>query len=124
MGNRFRLKGFHRYKIPPVLKRETDPLRALIASLYGDGEQGAMFIPQPKVLGEQVLFQDAAGTTPVTADGDPVGLMLDLSGNGNHATQETSARRPIYRTDGVLHWLEGATSWMQSPVFTMTEHWF
>src|SRR5690554_2780824 len=79
MGNRFRLKGFHRYKIPPVLKRETDPLRALIAKLFGNGEQGAMYIPQPQVLGQQVLFQDAAGTTPVTADGDPVGLMLDVS---------------------------------------------
>src|SRR5690554_2140327 len=79
MGNRFRLKGFHRYKIPPVLKRETDPLRALIASLYGNGEQGAMYIPQPQVLGQQVLFQDAAGTVPVMSDGDPVGLMLDVS---------------------------------------------
>ena len=106
MGNRFRLKGFHRYKIPPVLKRETDPLRALIASLFGNGQQGAMFIPQPVVLGQQVLFQDAAGTVPVTADGDPVGLMLDLSGNGNHATQTTSAARPIYRTDGTMHWLQ------------------
>lgn len=25
---------------------------------------------------------------------------------GNHATQETSAARPVYRTDGELHWLE------------------
>jgi hypothetical protein len=86
--------------------RITDPLRALIAQLFGNGEQGAMYVPQPTLLGEQVLYQDAAGTTPVTADGDPVGLMLDLSGNGNHATQGTSAARPIYRTDGVLYWLE------------------
>lgn len=86
--------------------RRLDPLRALIAQLFGNGEQGAMYIPQPQVLGQQVLYQDAAGTVPVTADGDPVGLMLDLSGNGNHASQETSAARPIYRTDGVLHWLE------------------
>lgn len=87
-------------------RRVTDPLRALIAQLYGNGEQGAMYVPQPQVLGQQVLYQDAAGTVPVTADGDQVGYMADLSGNGNHATQSIREARPIYRTDGVLHWLE------------------
>ena len=76
------------------------------AQLFGNGEQGAMYIPQPQVLGQQVLYQDAAGTVPVMSDGDPVGYMQDLSGNGNHATQSTSASRPTYRTDGTLHWLE------------------
>ena len=85
----------------------TDELPSLLTQLYGGGQQGAMFIPKPIVLGQQTLFQDAAGTLPVTADGDPVGLMLDVSGNGNHASQSTSAARPLYRTDGVLHWLEG-----------------
>jgi len=126
MGNRYRFKGWQRYKTPTILPvfGTTAPLRALIDSLFGNGEAGAMYVPKPVVLGQQVLFKDAAGTTPVTADGDPVGLMLDQSGNDNHATQSVSASRPIYRTDGVLHWLEGATSWMDSPVFTMTEHWF
>jgi hypothetical protein len=72
------------------------------ADLFFLGEQGAYYTPGDI----STLFQDAAGTTPVTADGDPVGLMLDQSGNGNHATQSTSAARPIYRTDGTLHWLE------------------
>src|SRR5690554_7517128 len=87
-------------------RRRVDKLRALIAQLFGNGEQGAMYIPKPKVHGQQILFQDAAGTTPVTADGDPVGLMLDISGNGNHASQSVSGARPIYRTDGTLHWLQ------------------
>ena len=43
--------------------------------LFLDGEQGAWYDPSDL----STLFQDAAGTTPVTADGDPVGLMLDLS---------------------------------------------
>jgi hypothetical protein len=42
------------------------------------------------------LFQDAAGTTPVTAVGQPVGRCLDLSGKGNHRTQSTALNRPTY----------------------------
>ena len=32
--------------------------------------------------------------------------MRDKSGNGNHATQTVSTARPIYKTDGILHWLQ------------------
>ncbi|WP_217622860.1 hypothetical protein [Roseovarius nubinhibens] len=70
--------------------------------LFRDGAQGAWFDPTDATS----LFQDANGTTPVLNDGDPVGLMMDISGNGNHATQSTSAARPSWRTDGNLCWLE------------------
>ena len=40
------------------------------------------------------MYQDAAGTTPVTALEQPVGKWLDKSGNGNHATQSITASRP------------------------------
>ena len=86
--------------------RGLDALNALIAQIFSANEQGAFYVPRPTVNGAQVLFQDSAGTVPVTADGDPVGKMLDQSGNGKHATQSTSAARPIYRTNGTLHWLE------------------
>jgi hypothetical protein len=91
--------------------------------LFGNGEQGVFYVPQPKVDGQQVLFTDAAGTIPVVADGDPVGLMLDLSGNGSNATQSVAARRPIYRTDGVLHWLEfdGVDDFLQHDPSTAIE---
>lgn len=41
------------------------------------------------------MYQDAAGTIPVTAMEQPVGLWLDKSGNGNHATQSITASRPV-----------------------------
>ena len=41
------------------------------------------------------MFQDTAGTIPVTAVEQPVGLILDKSGNGNHATQSVTASRPV-----------------------------
>ena len=51
------------------------------------------------------LFQDSAGTTPVTAAGQPVGRMNDKSGNGNHLLQPTSGKRPLLQTGSGLWWL-------------------
>lgn len=45
------------------------------------------------------LFQNVAGTTPVTADNDPVGFIRDKSGNDNHASRLTGdTQRALYRT--------------------------
>lgn len=59
------------------------------------GEQGAWYDPSDL----STLFQDAAGTIPVTAVEQPVGLMLDKSGRGNHARQTTTTSRPTLRQD-------------------------
>ena len=45
------------------------------ASLFANGEVGAWYDPSQI----NTLFQDSIGTTPVTAAGQPVGLMLDKS---------------------------------------------
>lgn len=42
------------------------------------------------------MFQDRAGTTPVTTPGQTVGKRLDKSGRGNHAVAPTDAARPTY----------------------------
>lgn len=42
----------------------------------------------------------AAPGTSVTADGDPVGLVLDKSGNNYDLAQATASSRPIYKIDG------------------------
>ena len=85
----------------PVLQ---DPLRPVVSSLFdrprgasigqmlfGAGEQGGWY----DVSDMSTLFQDSAGTTPVTAVEQPVGRMLDKSGRGNHATQSTTTKRPV-----------------------------
>lgn len=61
------------------------------ASLFAAGEQGVWFDPSDF----STMFQDSAGTTPVTAVEQPVGRILDKSGRGNHATQFTSGNRPV-----------------------------
>lgn len=71
---------------PPVFSPKT---------LFSENQQGVWYDPSDLTT----LYQDAAGTVPVTSDGDPVGLMLDKSGNGLNARQTLSAYRPIYRID-------------------------
>lgn len=91
-----------------------------VLSLFSNGEQGVWYDPSDITT----LFQDAEGTIPVTTDGDPVGLMLDKSGNNNHATQTIESLKPAYRTDGNSHWIEGNTDLMVSSLFELTEDWF
>lgn len=66
------------------------------AKLFQSGNSG--FWLEPSRLAS--LAQEAAGTQPVTAPGQPVGRVLDQSGGARHATQSTGAARPTYRIDG------------------------
>lgn len=50
-------------------------------ALFANGEQGAWYDPSDLTT----LFQDSAGTTPVTAVAQPVGLMLDKSKGGRQS---------------------------------------
>jgi hypothetical protein len=65
------------------------------AELFAAGEQGAWYDPSDF----STMFQDSAGTTPVTAVGQSVGKINDKSGRNNHATQATAASRPVLRQD-------------------------
>ena len=65
------------------------------AALFTGSQQGVWY----DFSDLSTMFQDAAGTVPVTAPGQPVGRVLDKSGNGNHATQSTDTLRPIYQID-------------------------
>jgi hypothetical protein len=62
-------------------------------SLFSSGAQGAWYDPSDF----STLFQDSAGSTPVTAVEQPVRLMRDRSGRGNDATAPNDASRPVLR---------------------------
>ena len=47
------------------------------------------------------LFTTSLGTTPVSADGDPVGLWNDQSGAGRNISQATAGRRATYKLNQV-----------------------
>lgn len=59
------------------------------ARLFAQGASGALFSAR------RGLFLDDAGTQPATVPGQPVALMRDLSGNGNHAVQSSPSQRPV-----------------------------
>lgn len=67
-----------------------------VTALFGAGEKGVLYDPSNIAS----LFQDSAGTVPVTATGQPVGRQLDLSGNGVHRIQPTAAKKPLWQQDG------------------------
>lgn len=76
------------------------PFRLNPATFFTGGVPGLVY----DLSDISTLFQDAAGTTPVTAIGDPVGRILDKSGNGNHATQSSAGARPLLQqTNGLYH---------------------
>ena len=61
----------------------------LPSELFRHSEVGVWYDPSDSTT----VFTDSAGTIPAVLE-DPVGKILDKSGNGKHATQSTAASRP------------------------------
>lgn len=85
------------------------------AALFATGVNGAWYDPSDL----STMFQDAAGTTPVTAVGQPVGRILDKSGRGNHAYNPSgnSANFPVLQQDGAGRYFlafNGVNQWLQT----------
>ena len=87
----------------------------LIHDLFSNNEQG--FVYDPNDL--STMFQDAAGTTPVTAAGQPVGLVLDKSKGmvlgSNVATGFTS---------GFIFGNSVAADLVNNPTGAVSSNWF
>lgn len=74
---------------------ETEILYGYPIDLFAISEVGALY----DISITSSVFTDD-GVTPVTADGDLVYRVNDLSGNGHHLIQATSSKRPLYKIDG------------------------
>jgi hypothetical protein len=86
------------YYIPPQVAYDASAVSSdafIPTFLFTSSEKGVWY----DISDASTLFQDSAGTIPVTAVGQTVGKILDKSGNNAHATQAVSANRPIYRKD-------------------------
>ncbi len=73
---------------------------SIVSLLFGSGERGLIY----DISDFSTLYQDSAGTTPVTAVSQPVGKILDISVNNNHAYQSTASSRPILLQDAGGHY--------------------
>ena len=60
--------------------------------LFSGGQQGVWYDPSDLAT----MYQESTGVTAVTADGQPVGLIQDKSGNDVNALQTVSTKRPTY----------------------------
>lgn len=107
-------KGFCNIELKKIFEELNlpDPEPDPPSQIFSAGEQGYWLDPSDF----STMFQDSAGTTPVTATGQPVGRILDKSGRGNHFVQATAASRPILQTDGTNYFLlfDGTDDWLQS----------
>jgi hypothetical protein len=91
--------------VTPIVRNIVNPevlsIDNLISPLFAAGEQGVWFDPSDF----STMFQDRAGTTPVTGAGQPVGKILDKSGRGNHALAPADTTvRPTLQQDASGNW--------------------
>lgn len=63
------------------------------ATFFTDGTQGAWYD-----MSDRSSMFKVDGTTPAV-EGEPVGKILDKSGNGNHLIQTTESKCPVLRVD-------------------------
>lgn len=77
--------------LKPLLKQMVVGVPSFFSplSLFEPGDKGFLYEPS-------TISNLDTGSGPVTADADPIGSVVDSSGNGNPATQTTSGDKPAY----------------------------
>jgi hypothetical protein len=78
------------YQIPASITR----IRIYFASEALSDTATSIQVQEVLDIGSATMFQDHTGLIPVTAVGQPVGLIKDLSGKNRHLSQSVSTKRP------------------------------
>lgn len=91
------VRGITRSIVGPWATGSADRTAA-VQALFTGGHKGVMY----DLTDASNLYQDSARTTLVTAFGDPIGSVTDLSGNAAHASQITTASKPLWQGYGSL----------------------
>lgn len=82
-------------------------IRSFAASSYTpDQTPNLLFWFEPSM--PNAVYQDTATATPSVANNDPIGHMVDLSGNGYEIINTTATTKPVLRTNVAI--LNGKTS--------------
>lgn len=106
-------------KLSAVVSISTAGLSQALKDLFATSEKGFTYNFQDL----STLWQDVAGTIPVTAVDDYVARADDLSGNGNHLIQPNSLRRPQLKQDseGYYLWFDGSKTMNTSGVVDLLD---
>lgn len=83
-------------------------------ALFRRNEQGLWY----DLADMSTLFQDTAGTVPVTAVGQPVGLIRDKSGRGNHL--QAMGTPGTLQADGTRRYVDGIADGYATQPMNMT----
>lgn len=99
-----RPSGLFEYAQRWVPRERASPLITILVDEVAEEEE----LPWPPYLESlelwldksdiDTLYQDSGKATPVTSDGDPIGAAEDVTSNGRDGTQDTSSKKPTYKT--------------------------
>ena len=89
-----------------------------LSTLFKRGASGALWLPsahrksiEQSLTQDAIFYQDSSGTTPVTADSDPVGLALEISKWNGKTLSEYLAGQPELVTNGGFG--SGTSGWTE-----------
>jgi len=89
------------YTITATNAGGSDEFELAAEVLWGPLSMGTVVAGYDLRAGFSVRKQASDGTGDDADDGDPIGYVSDLSGNGNHIPQATTSAKPAYDEDGI-----------------------